>query len=781
MKYTLTECQFAALLHDIGKFGQRTVPKSDLNETELYSVPSDRGYYSHLHSGYTTRFFHEVMNKNDELEFFSSSHHKRESSDFAKIIKRADQIASAIDRSDETFDTVINNKKGRFITSRLHSIFYEVDFGKERRDAQFFLNEITKLGYPCVNFIENNLEKSAEEYESLYKDFIDEVKLDNYRNEVTDYLINRIYALLYKYTTSIPASTYEGSRTYVSLFDHLKLTSAIAGCLYLNEENTEKFYMYEFDVSGIQNFIYLVTQGAETKPKMAKALRGRSILISLLTNAITNAILNEFQLHTSNIIFNTGGGGMILLPYGENIKERLESVERDIKNSIFNLFSSDITFVSGLVEMNSDELEKFKVSKALELKMKLEQEKNHKYSEVINENFFFSKSESQATCNMCGKILKDSSHDRCEMCEQIEKISEFYTHNDEFYIIYDYCVSNKLDDKRVQKVNLNFVNLYLVPKEIKDYLQKYKYIDSINNTYIGNIRFNANLVPKSHKDLLNFEVISKELVPADIGDKKLGILKMDVDNLGAIFAFGLKDRKDKDITLQRSLSKYLTLSRLLELFFSKYLKEICIEVSKSIFDAIDSRTDNSNMFYINYAGGDDLVIIGPAYGIIQLAKTIESRFNDYVLNNNITISAGIHIQNDKSPIRFGIQKANQMLDLSKHQVGKNHISIMGISLTFSKYRELLSEVNQYKSFIETGVISRTSIYNLMMILNEKNYSQYLKTVPFIQYFLFRNVDKRKNSKEHAILLKDLSLLHDQEELSLMVLRLKLTIMFTRKK
>lgn len=35
-----------------------------------------------------------------------------------------------------------------------------------------------------------------------------------------------------------------------------------------------------------------------------------------------------------------------------------------------------------------------------------------------------------------------------------------------------------------------------------------------------------------------------------------------------------------------------------------------------------------NIFYINYAGGDDLVIMGPIYGIVKLAYTIHEEFKN---------------------------------------------------------------------------------------------------------------------------------------------------------
>lgn len=43
MEYTLLETAFAALMHDIGKFYQRTKIKSDLNEEERLLTPIAKG------------------------------------------------------------------------------------------------------------------------------------------------------------------------------------------------------------------------------------------------------------------------------------------------------------------------------------------------------------------------------------------------------------------------------------------------------------------------------------------------------------------------------------------------------------------------------------------------------------------------------------------------------------------------------------------------------------------------------------------------------------------
>ncbi|WP_346670886.1 type III-A CRISPR-associated protein Cas10/Csm1 [Faecalicoccus acidiformans] len=780
MKYSLTECQFAALLHDIGKFGQRTRVKSDLSEEEIEVTPLYKDlYHTHLHSGYTSRFFQQVLGKQDELELLTSLHHKQEEDLFAKIIKKADQLASAIDRSDEAFDHEENNKKGNFIQARLFSVFEEVDFGKKRMSAQLPLSTIDDLGYPKQDYTEKNVESSALEYENLYNEFIQEVKKDCYKQDIDPLILNRMYALCYKYLTTIPASTYEGHKTNVSLFDHSKLTAAIAGCLYLNQAQDDHFYMYEFDVSGIQSFIYRIVEGDSTKPGIAKALRGRSIMVNLLTESIAYAILNEFNLHASNIIFNSGGGGTILLPWGEDVPSRVSKVEKNIKEKIRDLFAGNITFVSALVDLNGEELESFKVDKALELKTKLEEAKSRKDKELMGPDFFFEKPQYQNTCEMCGAIAE---HKRCPTCKLIEKISDFYIRHSQFQIIYDFEKTKRgldaLDDFQI--IDLGFVNLILSEEKGTSFLQYYPYIDSINDSFMGNVRCVANLVPKKEGQSLNFEKIVHTLIPVheNMGDQKLGILKMDVDNLGAVFAFGMK-RTTGDKWLQRSLSKYLTLSRMLEIFFGKHLKDICIDVSKDQDPDICSQTDNKDMFYINYSGGDDLVVIGPAYGIIYLAKKIEECFKAYVNNENITISGGIYIQGSKEPIRFGVQRADDMLELSKAQPSKNHISLLECSLSFQEYTAALQKVEQYKKWIDEGVWSRTNVYNLMLLINDRSYSQYIRSIPLIQYSLYRNIDKKYN-ENRLVILRDFSKIKDDQTLKEMILILKLTIMFTRK-
>lgn len=777
MEYSLIEIAYAALLHDIGKFYQRTYQQSNLNDQEKDTTPLDRSgnYHTHLHSGYTSRFFKKYLNKYNEYEKLTSEHHKKNDDHLSMIIRRADYIASAIDRDDEKSDMDDTNKRGRFITARLHSVMSEVDFDKTKKEMVFPLSSLSEMYLPESNFKEKNIEESANEYKKLFNEFVKNIENDLIFTKAVDInSYHAMYNLLNHYLVTIPASTYEGKKSSVSLFDHLKITSAIASCLWYKEcFDTQKFYMLELDISGIQSFIYQITEGASSKPGLTKALRGRSIFVGLITNAIAYAFLKLFGLTESNILFNTGGGAVILLPYGESVKEKVDLEAKRLQKKLFQLFQTDITFAYGIIELNKDELETYQSEKALELKQEVGRNKMRKFHNIIeNDAFFFNEIKQNNGCSLCGRPI-DDNEEKCQLCQSIEKVSDIYTRNNDFGILYDY--DNSFSQiKYNDKLNIGFVNLIFIDK-MTYYPKDIYYIDAINHFGFGNQKLIANLVPKNRENnILNFEDISKLLL--DRGDSKLGILKMDVDNLGGIFAFGLK--KEGEPRVKRAISKYVTLSRLMESFFGHHLVNICQELSIQLNENIIDMIDNQTMFYINYAGGDDLVIMGPAYGIVYLAKEINERFQSYTGNDNITISGGIQIQNPKRPIRFGVQEAEKQLECSK-QGEKHAITLMDTTISFDEYNNVLSQVEYYCQLVHQQKISRTMLYNIMSNIRDKSYEEFIYLIPRIQYILFRNLDINKNKDIYEKIKKDLVFFQDDEGLKKYVLILKLVIMFTR--
>ncbi len=141
-------------------------------------------------------------------------------------------------------------------------------------------------------------------------------------------------------------------------------------------------------------------------------------------------------------------------------------------------------------------------------------------------------------------------------------------------------------------------------------------------------------------------VPNDELARAGQGMKRLGILRMDVDDLGDLIVNGLP---------QRTLMATAELSESLERFFGGWLDRICRRVN-----------GGQNLFYVLFAGGDDLFVIGPWSLMAPLARAINDDFNRYTGDHPaIHLSAGISIVGAKSPLYAAADMAHDALDAAK--------------------------------------------------------------------------------------------------------------------
>src|SRR5699024_805283 len=185
---------------------------------------------------------------------------------------------------------------------------------------------------------------------------------------------------------------------------------------------------------------------------------------------------------------------------------------------------------------------------------------------------------------------------------------------------------------------------------------------------------------------------------------------------------------------------------------------------------------NETMFYINYAGGDDLVIIGSAYSIVMLSLEIYKRFKKFAGNEYITISGGINFQSDKKPIRFGVQEAEKALSMSK-EGEKNAITLLNTTISFKDYEDILDEVFMMYDWLKDQKISRTMLYNILLLIkNNNNYIQFISLIPRIQYTLFRLVSDEEVLKKMRM---QINIISDNKAVKEYILKLKLVMLFTR--
>jgi len=729
------EIALGGLLHDIGKLMQRAGLEKDYPEIKnnygLFCPPN--GYFHAAHTAYfIDHFIPDGLFPDNKAELYNAArHHISVQGD---IYKDADCLSSCMDR----YEDEASSEGYKDVC--LHSIFdcIELQFLiKEKENDKFHSRWVYKLAseskrglsalYPSVP--KDNKEYAGEEaYKKLWRLFSKEVEQIKYIKNPYCYF-NGLYWLIKKYTSYIPSATNVFSD--IPLFDHLKTTAAIASALYTVKQSPEnvkdgEFILYGGDISGIQNYIFKISR-VQGIGHIAKRLRGRSFYIMMLSELLARYMVNRIGLTQANINFCGGGNFEILLPNTPEVEKFLnKEFEPNVNEWLLKQFHGGLSFVSAYVKIKKRDFCDSYAEKRDELADKLEIAKRRKfYSKITDRDVWQEQTRNdyqKDICHSCNLNVVKKGKQFCELCLQDEKLGRILPKS--HYIVFS---QNQISNDSIKFGHFGYVTLFQ-----KD---NARFFDSIFNSnqksiFVYGLKEEHSVIKTIYRlsqtipmTLEEMELETEEdeegnkivhpgqvlsfstLAHMSLGDKKIGILKMDVDNLGLIFSLGLGDVGSGKL---RSISRLAGLSRQISSFFSLHLEGICERVFKEWKADPENtwkyREKISNIFYVLFAGGDDLVIIGPWEQIIKLSFEIQKAFRRFTCHNpNITLSAGIYICRPKYPINHAINKVEKALEQSKKK-GKNRITVMGETFVWDIEAEE-SKINQphlkkyYKDFV----------------------------------------------------------------------------------
>lgn len=764
----ISNLKFAGLLHDIGKFYQRT---GQSHSHEYKSLSKDDFGYNGAHGKWSAEFIGKFWD--DDIVDLSLHHHKPEKSDYpslCNILTKADHHSSK--------ERIESKEKQEILDTPLISIFSRIKLDDNNRLDNYYvpLRELS-LNEDSFDLMKPSSEKVMSgwnlqpEYKILWEKFNKEIESVANKND-----FNTILSLMKKYTSTIPSAVYT-SESDISLYDHSKTTVAISLSRYLynremNDLTTADGQMVYLaingDISGIQKFIYKISSPQDAQKGMSKRLRGRSLYLTLLTQSIVDFIIKELDLCEANILF-CGGGRFTIIAYNTlTVKEKLNEIKNIINSYFIEHFNSELYLALTSLGFNGEDLGNFnKITK--DLSMITEEDKKHKFVNDLDSIFKIEdKVKYQSSCSVCGKIFNQTSDDDkiCQECHLHEDLGKNVA-NADYMIKCESSENNGIFDLYFEPLNIGYV-FKKSSKSLIDDLNKYceifdkvdviklndtDFLSLTNEIKHANVSFSfsfiGNTVPKfNFGKLLTFDNLSK----ISKGANKLGVLKMDVDNLGRIFSQGFENPELENET-SLSLSRLSTLSSNLDLFFSGFINNICKKYrvynktckdSKPIpLDIDDDKIVNvykeepcdefssENIIptiYINYSGGDDLLVIGPYDDIISFSKEIHDCFKEWTCNNDsINLSGGISIVNNKFPIGKSAIMADEYLEASK-SCGKNMLTLFGETVpweTIGEYKgfdELYGFSRKLEEYNNQGVISKGFIYSLLHLW-QNNYTE----------------------------------------------------------
>lgn len=578
----------------------------------------------------------------------------------------------------------------------------------------------------------------------------------------------------------------------VSFYDEVRTAAALVSCLSESENKEEPFILLNADFSGIQPFLYSNQNPIENFQKgLNKRLRGKSFYLSLLSELATDYFLRELNLTKSNLLMNGGGHFILLIPNSEKNILTIEKVKKEFQLWLFKEYRGSLTFNIAYLQAGESLYEKFEEWYAA-LSDKLLDNKRKKNFDILDEiadlNLDVVRIE-----NLTLTPDKDDDDEVKKIYKKLNKYGKSNFHKEKLFQYIgenipkaQYFIKVESENKsgtstEFLKSCINFddfgISYYLIVdngqlKKLLEYLSsntsakifiytvnEKKIIETQNlNKFLHlNLAFGIKFIANQSIESSGFAEYAKldyeREKEGDLNDKiypLLSVLRMDVDNLGSVFLYGLK--RDEGALKYYSLARSVAVSRLFNLFFTVEVNRIAKEYK----------------LYVTYSGGDDLFIVGSWINILLFAKELRKAFSEFACgNNNLTLSAGIFICKDNYPIGKGAEKAgeaegnaksyksedNYKKPISENIYDKDSISVFGRVYKWNELSDMLNYGNEIYKLTqeEKGKIKAGYIHFLLSMVEKVidkeqklNLPEFFKFLPKIKYsFARRGINQKE--------------------------------------
>lgn len=583
------------------------------------------------------------------------------------IVYMADNIAAAADRRTKDDGTFGFEK-----SMPLQSIFNILNGNEEK----FYYRPGMLDAREGVNFPQEEKEEFTQsQYGEIKRHLTENLKTLKWSGEYINSLLEVMEANL----TYIPSSTSMNERADISLYDHVKLTAALASCIsrYVQEKNTdnlkeylfvhgkdfeaeEAFLLFSMDISGIQKFIYTIA----TK-KALRTLRARSFYLEILMEHMIDSLLEKNGLSRANLIYSGGGHCYLLLPNTENVKKAVDDYLEEMNTWFREQFGTAL-YVAGAYEpcsslalQNRPQGSYSQIYRNLGRKISKKKLNRYTAQEIISLNNYVPEDYTRE-CSVCKRPGKVDEEGVCDFCRKMEQLSKYVLYGRFFSVLKGeteegvplpgnctLVCDNEDEVKKRMENDSGFVRVYA-----KNEMFSGKHIAT--KLWVGDYTTGQ-----------SFEEFAKEAK----GIERIGVLRADVDNLGEAFVFGFENEKnaDKYVTLSRTA----VLSRQLSCFFKLYIRNF---LENGTFDMEGGKKKAKRKATIIYSGGDDVFIVGCWEEILELAVDLKKGFEKYT-QGTLTISAGIGFYESGYPISVIAEETGEMEEQSKHHPGKNSVTL----------------------------------------------------------------------------------------------------------
>ena len=409
-------------------------------------------------------------------------------------------------------------------------------------------------------------------------------------------------------------------------------------------------YLLKGDISGIQEFIFNVqSDGA------AKTLKARSYYVQVLGKLASRFVLNKLAYLRPSLFYE--GGGNFFIEFNcdeESVEAKINAIRAELDESQRN---EDLLIHLSYIK-KADE----------DFWQKLRDHSNREKLKFFSNNIQYFETYSKK---------KEVDVERFPQVESwLSKISELDSNSNQFKALTEIMVKEEKILVELLKGQFNEKDASFKDSLVnklpfwKDYSEKEAYED---------FRKKRKEIYTDNSELKDYNIIDfdalGDFAAHRTGTNKIGILKLDVDNLGKLFGKANHN----------NVKKY---SKTFSTFFTEAIyKSLYNEQSFSLFGSIQEAY-KPNIYPI-FSGGDDCFIIGGWDAVLCFARDLHELFCDYkeikiikLDGKPMTFSAGIVLVNSTHPVRNFSELAEQALSQAKSS-GKNRVSVFGLNFSWS--------------------------------------------------------------------------------------------------
>ena len=645
-----------SLLHDIGKV--------------IYRQGDD--HRNHSQSGFDY-LKEEVELEDREILNCVRYHHgaalrgaSLEKHDLSYIVYLADNIAAAADRRKKDED-----EKGFELSMPLQSVFNILHGNhQEMYYSPGDLEDMSGINYP------------GEEKKPFTEEFYGRIRqrlTDNLKGiDWTEEYVNSLLAVMEANLTFVPSSTAKGELADISLYDHVKLTAAVAGCIYEYLEEREisdyKTYLFEnsagfygeeafalcsLDISGIQDFIYTITS-----KNALRTLRARSFYLEILMEHIIDCLLERMNLSRANLIYSGGGHCYLLFPNTRKAKNTLDQYLAELNRYFIRQHKNALYIAGAFVPCSCNTLKNEPQGSYSEMFRKLgaavSEKKLRRYTaEEIREMNRMEKADYSRECKVCRTVGKVDADGVCTVCRKFERLSANVLYSEFFTVLFEGGDDGVPLPGGYVLVADNESSLRKRMSEDPYFVRTY----AKNRMYTGH-HIATRLWTGDYTTGQTFEEFAK----ASEGIGRIGVLRADVDNLGQTFISGFDSQENANRYV--TLSRTAVLSRQLSMFFKYHIRDILANGQYGC-----AKPGRKRNVTIVYSGGDDVFLVGAWNDIVECAVDLRRSFRRYT-QGTLTLSAGIGIYEPGYPVSAIADETGEMEEESKRLPSKNAVTLL---------------------------------------------------------------------------------------------------------